>query len=230
MKLQRLLVLLSLNLLLFINNVSSFVPLYYHKCPLKCQTDLIDIGDSIIHQSSSERSYNIIKFYNNNKFSTRCYGKKKKQQSGGGGGTSYDKRSQKSSSSSSSSSSLTDKLDSDYIFSLLSVTKQSPSSERQILSNINLSFYPTAKIGVVGSNGSGKSTLLKIMAGLDTEFSGTSRPKPGARIGYLAQEPVLNGDTVGECIEDAVKESRDILEEYNDLAVKLGEGESVGLC
>ncbi|GMH50944.1 hypothetical protein TrVE_jg60 [Triparma verrucosa] len=152
-----------------------------------------------------------------------CYGKKKKQQSGGGGGTSYDKRSQKSSSSSSSSSSLTDKLDSDYIFSLLSVTKQSPSSERQILSNINLSFYPTAKIGVVGSNGSGKSTLLKIMAGLDTEFSGTSRPKPGARIGYLAQEPVLNGDTVGECIEDAVKESRDILEEYNDLAVKLGE-------
>ena len=218
MKLQSLLVILSFNLLLFVNAVSSFVPLYCAKCPLKCHTDNIadNIADNIdiIHA----------------KYSTRCYGKKKKQQSGQQSGqqsSSYYKRSQKSSSPSSSSSSLTDKLDSDYIFSLLSVTKQSPSSERQILSNINLSFYPTAKIGVVGSNGSGKSTLLKIMAGLDTEFSGTSRPKPGARIGYLAQEPVLNGATVGECIEDAVKESRDILEEYNDLAVKLGEGERV---
>ena len=226
MKLLCLLVILSLNLLLFVNNVSSFVPLYCAKCPLKCIDDNIDID--IIHAkySTKERIHSTKERIH----STRCYGKKKKQQAGSQSGqqsSSYDNRSQKSSSSSSSSSSLTDKLDSDYIFSLLSVTKQSPSSERQILSNINLSFYPTAKIGVVGSNGSGKSTLLKIMAGLDTEFSGTSRPKPGARIGYLAQEPVLNGATVGECIEDAVKESRDILEEYNDLAVKLGEGERV---
>lgn len=74
-------------------------------------------------------------------------------------------------------------------------------SERMVLDGVDLAFYPGAKIGVVGSNGSGKSTLLRIMAGVDKEFDGTARPKPGTKIGYLAQEPVLEGETVMDCIK-----------------------------
>ena len=62
---------------------------------------------------------------------------------------------------------------------------------RTILKNINLCFFPGAKIGVVGSNGSGKSSLLKVMAGVDTQFTGTAVPMPKASVGYLPQEPIL---------------------------------------
>jgi len=77
--------------------------------------------------------------------------------------------------------------------------------KREILKNVSLSFFPGAKIGVLGLNGAGKSTLLKIMAGLDTEFEGEARPMPGIKVGYLEQEPELDPDkTVREVVEEAV--------------------------
>ena len=79
--------------------------------------------------------------------------------------------------------------------------------KRQILKDISLSFFPGAKIGVLGVNGSGKSTLLKIMAGLDHEIQGEATPMPGLNIGYLPQEPKLNPDhTVRESVEDGMGE------------------------
>ena len=112
------------------------------------------------------------------------------------------------------------------MFTLQKLKKKVPNSERMVLNGVDLAFYPGAKIGVVGSNGSGKSSLLKIMAGVDKDFDGVARPKPGARIGYLAQEPVLEGKTVKECIDPAVASSRAVIDEYNDLSVKLGESMS----
>ncbi|GMI18871.1 hypothetical protein TeGR_g15089 [Tetraparma gracilis] len=154
---------------------------------------------------------------------------KKKKGSGGSSASSYDKRassydkrSQKSSSS--SSTALTDRLDKDFMFSLMGVTKKLPGSGRVLLDDVSLSFFPGAKIGVVGPNGAGKSTLLKVMAGLDAEFDGEARPLPGARIGYLPQEPALEGETVADCIRPAVAASQALLDEYNDLSVKIGEG------
>ena len=78
-----------------------------------------------------------------------------------------------------------------YVFSMNHVTKTEP-PKRQILKDISLSFFPGAKIGVLGLNGSGKSTLLKIMAGVDKEIEGEAIPMPGIKIGYLPQEPQLN--------------------------------------
>ncbi|MEZ6122995.1 MAG: energy-dependent translational throttle protein EttA [Planctomycetaceae bacterium] len=96
--------------------------------------------------------------------------------------------------------------------------------EKEILSDIWLAFYPGAKIGVLGNNGAGKSTLLRIMAGEDKDYMGTVRPAKGIKIGYFPQEPRLDPDkTVGECIEEAVAESRAILEKFNDISMKLGE-------
>ena len=110
-----------------------------------------------------------------------------------------------------------------FMFSILGLSKTLPDKSKTILKNINLCFYPGAKIGVVGLNGSGKSTLLKIMAGIDTEFDGTARPLPGASIGYLSQEPKLEFETVQECIDEAVKSSKQILDKYNDLSMKLAD-------
>jgi sulfate-transporting ATPase len=96
--------------------------------------------------------------------------------------------------------------------------------EKVILSEIWLSFYPGAKIGVLGNNGAGKSTLLRIMAGEDKEFEGEVRPAKGIKIGYFPQEPRLDPEkTVDECIEEGVAESRAILDRYNDLNMKLCE-------
>jgi ATP-binding cassette ChvD family protein len=110
-----------------------------------------------------------------------------------------------------------------FMFTLVGLTKMLPDKSKNILKNINLSFYPGAKIGVVGLNGSGKSTLLKIMAGVDTEFDGTARPLPGASIGYLPQEPALPFATVQECVDEAVQSSQAILDEYNQLSMKLAD-------
>ena len=80
-----------------------------------------------------------------------------------------------------------------YVYTMNRVSKIVP-PKREILKDISLSFFPGAKIGVLGLNGSGKSTLLKIMAGLDTEFQGEARPIPGLKVGSLAQEPHLDPD------------------------------------
>ncbi|WP_447794516.1 MULTISPECIES: energy-dependent translational throttle protein EttA [Pseudomonas] len=91
-----------------------------------------------------------------------------------------------------------------YVFTMHRLGKVVP-PKREILKNISLSFFPGAKIGVLGLNGSGKSTLLKIMAGVDTEFDGEARPMPELNIGYLPQEPILDPTkTVREVVEEAV--------------------------
>ncbi|OYU42574.1 MAG: energy-dependent translational throttle protein EttA, partial [Burkholderiales bacterium PBB4] len=93
-----------------------------------------------------------------------------------------------------------------YVFTMNKVGKIVP-PKRQILKDVSLSFFPGAKIGVLGVNGSGKSTLLKIMAGLDKDIQGEAMPMPGLNIGYLPQEPKLNNDhTVRESVEDGMGE------------------------
>jgi ATP-binding cassette ChvD family protein len=90
---------------------------------------------------------------------------------------------------------------------------------RKVLENVNLSFYPNAKIGVLGLNGAGKSTLLRIMAGIDTEFVGEAWAAEGARVGYLPQEPQLDATkSVRENVMLGVADKRAILERYNELA------------
>ena len=95
---------------------------------------------------------------------------------------------------------------------------------KQVLKNIHLSFYPDAKIGIVGVNGAGKSTLLKIMAGIDTEFSGEARLADGARLGYLPQEPQLNPDkdVLGNVME-AVAQTQALLDRFNEVSAKFAE-------
>ncbi len=105
-----------------------------------------------------------------------------------------------------------------FIYHMRGLTKVYPGN-RKVLENINLSFYPDAKIGVLGVNGSGKSTLLRIMAGLDTEFVGDGWVAEGARVGYLPQEPSLDeGKSVRENVMEGVASSQAILERYNEIA------------
>lgn len=104
-----------------------------------------------------------------------------------------------------------------YIYSMLRVSKVVP-PKRTILKDISLSFFPGAKIGVLGLNGAGKSTLLRIMAGVDTEFEGEARPQPGIKIGYLPQEPQLDpSKTVREIVEEAVADVKNALTELNTI-------------
>jgi ATP-binding cassette ChvD family protein len=95
---------------------------------------------------------------------------------------------------------------------------------REIIRGINLSFFPGAKIGVIGGNGAGKSTLLKIMAGIDTEFSGDFWRDPDASVGYLPQEPGLDEslDVLGN-VELGLKEIRDLLNRFNEISLKFAE-------
>ncbi|MDN3610891.1 energy-dependent translational throttle protein EttA [Vibrio ostreicida] len=94
----------------------------------------------------------------------------------------------------------------EYVYTMSRVSKIVP-PKRQILKNISLSFFPGAKIGVLGLNGAGKSTLLRIMAGIDTDIDGEARPQPGLNVGYLPQEPVLDeSKTVREIVEEAVSD------------------------
>jgi len=95
---------------------------------------------------------------------------------------------------------------------------------KEVLSNIWLSFYPGAKIGVIGPNGAGKSTLLKIMAGVETEFEGEAWPAKGMSVGYLPQEPELDPDkTARENVLEGLGEVAGLVPRYNELAAKLGE-------
>ncbi len=110
-----------------------------------------------------------------------------------------------------------------YIFTMKDLRKVYPPS-REVLKGIWLSFFPGAKIGVLGSNGSGKSTLLRIMAGLDDEFQGEAKPADGVRIGYLPQEPRLDDEkTVVENVMQGVAPVRKLLDRFDELNMKLGE-------
>jgi ATPase subunit of ABC transporter with duplicated ATPase domains len=98
-----------------------------------------------------------------------------------------------------------------YVFTMNRVGKVVP-PKREILKDISLSFFPGAKIGVLGLNGSGKSTLLRIMAGIDQDYNGEARPMPGIKVGYLAQEPQLDeSKDVRGNVEDGVREALDAI-------------------
>src|SRR5699024_1062394 len=95
-----------------------------------------------------------------------------------------------------------------YVFTMDRVGKVVP-PKKQILKDISLSFFPGAKIGVLGLNGSGKSTLLRIMAGVDKDYIGEARPQPGIKVGYLPQEPELDPHkNVREIVEESLAEIR----------------------
>src|SRR5438552_15008971 len=104
-----------------------------------------------------------------------------------------------------------------FIYHMRGLSKTYP-GHRKVLENINLSFYPDAKIGVLGLNGAGKSTLLRIMAGVDTEFTGEAWAAEGAKVGYLSQEPQLDDslNVLGN-VMTGVKEKKDIVDRYNEL-------------
>ena len=110
-----------------------------------------------------------------------------------------------------------------FIYTMIGVSKTVPPN-RTIIKDISLSFFPGAKIGVLGLNGAGKSTVLRIMAGVDKEFDGEARPQPGIRIGFLPQEPELDEtSTVREIVEEGVSETRDILQKFDEISMKFAE-------
>src|ERR671910_578716 len=114
-------------------------------------------------------------------------------------------------------------MSSDYVFTMYRVDKfYGP--ERQVLSNISLSFLPGAKIGVLGPNGAGKSTVLRIMAGVEEPSSGEAQLGRGATVGLLSQEPDLDPEkTVRENVEDGVREARDLLDRFNAISAGFAE-------
>ncbi|MBR1218450.1 energy-dependent translational throttle protein EttA [Bradyrhizobium sp. U87765 SZCCT0131] len=106
-----------------------------------------------------------------------------------------------------------------FVYFMQGLSKTYPGN-RKVLDNVHLSFYPDAKIGVLGVNGSGKSTLLRIMAGIDKDYNGEAWVAEGARVGYLEQEPQLDpSKTVRENVMEGVAKQKAILDRYNDLAV-----------
>ncbi len=110
-----------------------------------------------------------------------------------------------------------------YIYTMIGVSKTVPPN-RTIIKDISLSFFPGAKIGVLGLNGAGKSTVLRIMAGVDQAFEGEARPQPGIRIGYLPQEPELDDKlSVRETVEEGVSETRNLLKKFDEISLKFME-------
>src|SRR5215471_17713511 len=106
-----------------------------------------------------------------------------------------------------------------FVYFMQGLSKTYPGN-RKVLDNIHLSFYPNAKIGVLGVNGAGKSTLLRIMAGIDKDYTGEAWVAEGARVGYLEQEPQLDPAlTVRENVMLGVAKKKAILDRYNELAV-----------
>jgi sulfate-transporting ATPase len=110
-----------------------------------------------------------------------------------------------------------------YIYTTNQLSKVVP-PKRFILRDISLSFFPGAKIGVLGLNGAGKSTLLRIMAGVDLEFDGQARPQPGIKIGFLSQEPELddNKDVRGN-VEEGIREITALLDRFNAISDRFAE-------
>jgi len=114
-------------------------------------------------------------------------------------------------------------MPSEYIFTMHRVSRIHP-PDKQVLTDVSLSFFPGAKIGVLGYNGAGKSTLLRIMAGVDTEYRGDAQLHPNASVGMLEQEPQLDeSKDVRGNVEDGVREMRDLLDRYNEVAANYSE-------
>ncbi len=110
-----------------------------------------------------------------------------------------------------------------YVYTMNQVGKVVP-PKRKILDDISLSFFPGAKIGVLGLNGSGKSTLLRIMAGEDTDIEGEARPQAGINVGYLSQEPQLDPDKdVRGNVEDGLGEAKILLDRFNEISARFAE-------
>jgi sulfate-transporting ATPase len=110
-----------------------------------------------------------------------------------------------------------------YIYTMQGLKKVVPPN-REILKGIWLSFFPGAKIGVIGLNGAGKSTLLKIMAGIDQDFIGEAGPDPSVKVGYLPQEPELDaGKDVKGNVEEAVGELKAKVDRFNEISMKMCE-------
>ncbi|HEX4739614.1 MAG TPA: energy-dependent translational throttle protein EttA [Allosphingosinicella sp.] len=111
-----------------------------------------------------------------------------------------------------------------YSFVMKNLTKTFPGQPKPILNNINLQFYPDAKIAIIGPNGSGKSTLMKVMAGRDKEFQGEAWPGEGIRVGYLEQEPQLDpSKTVKENVMDAVRPVADMMDRFNAISALMAD-------
>src|SRR5438105_8580237 len=109
-------------------------------------------------------------------------------------------------------------MSSQYIFTTYKLSRRYP-PDKEVLSDISLSFLPGAKIGVLGYNGAGKSTLLRIMAGKDTEFRGDAMLAPNATVGLLEQEPQLDeSKDVRGNVEDGIAGTRALLDRFNELA------------
>src|ERR671927_1616540 len=113
---------------------------------------------------------------------------------------------------------VTRSMSSQYIFTMHRLSRRYP-PDKTVLQDVSLSFYPGAKIGVLGYNGAGKSTVLRIMAGLDHDYTGEARLAPGATVGMLEQEPHLDeAKDVRGNVEDGVAQTRALLDRFNELA------------
>jgi energy-dependent translational throttle protein EttA len=111
-----------------------------------------------------------------------------------------------------------------YSYVMKGLTKSFPGAQKPILNNIHLQFLPGTKIAIIGVNGAGKSTLMKIIAGMDTEFTGEAWAGDGIRVGYLAQEPQLDpSKSVMENVRDGVRGTADMMERYNEIATIMGD-------
>ena len=111
-----------------------------------------------------------------------------------------------------------------YAYVMKNMTKTFPGAPKPVLNNISLQFYPDAKIGIVGPNGAGKSTLIKIMAGIDTDFTGEAWPGENITVGYLEQEPELDASkTVLENVKDGARETADMVERFNQIGMEMAE-------
>jgi ATPase subunit of ABC transporter with duplicated ATPase domains len=107
-----------------------------------------------------------------------------------------------------------------YAYVMKGMTKSFPGAQKPVLNNINLQFYFGAKIGIVGPNGAGKSTLIKIMAGIDTDFTGEAWPGENITVGYLEQEPELDPTkTVLENVKDGAREIADMVDRFNEISM-----------
>src|SRR5688500_13064938 len=110
-----------------------------------------------------------------------------------------------------------------YIYTMQNLRRVHPPN-KEVLKGIYLSFYPGAKIGVLGSNGSGKSTLLRIMAGIDKDYFGDAKPADGTRIGYLPQEPQLDASkAVLGNVEQAVAATKSVLTRFDEVNAKFAD-------